>query len=162
MKKPIEWVSQIDGKDYSFSYEKVKGKHVLTANGVPIEVKASFWSMILGFDEGFMLDGKEARLVVESKEPDVVIDGQYVRSGKVYVKRPAWVLVFAVLCILIPIVSLGGAIPAVIGFCGAAGCVSVSKTTLSTPIRVLICTGITVLAWVLLFLLGIGLAMLLG
>jgi len=159
MKKITQWESQIDGRSYSFSHEKIKGKHVLTINGIPTEVKGSFMSSILGFDEGIVIDGKEARLVFEKNKPDVVVNNTYLQSGKVYVKRPAWVLAFAIACVLIPIVSLGGALPAVIGFGGVALCVSVSKSTWSTGIRVALCALITLLAWFAVFLLAIGVSM---
>jgi len=161
MKRKItQWECQIDGRGYAFSHEKVKGKHVLTSNGVPIEIKGGFLSMILGFDETFMLDGKETRLVIEKNVPDVVADGVYTQSGKVYTQRPGWVLVFAILCLLIPIVSLGGAIPAVLGILGIAFCVSVSKSSMSVSARVIVCILITLAAWVLWFLLMVGISML--
>ena len=160
MKKTTEWESQIDGKNYSFSHEKKKGKHLLTINGTPEEIKGGFMSSALGFDEGIKIDGKEARFVFERNQPDVVVDNKYLQSGKAYVKRPAWVLAFAVACILIPVAAIGGAIPAVLGFSGAALCVSVSKAHLPVGVRLLLCALITVSAWGLLFLLGMGAALL--
>src|SRR6187455_417393 len=40
---------------------------------------------------------------------------------------PAWAWVFAVACGIIPVLTLGGAIPAAIGFGGAAGCVGTAR-----------------------------------
>lgn len=158
MKNPIEWISEINGKSYEFSYQRVKGITVLTVNGEPIEIKAGIMSSILGFDEAFMLDGMEARLVIQKKKPDIVLNGTFLQSGKAYVQRPAWVMVFFVICILIPIVSLGGALPALFGLGGAGLCVSVSKTSLSVFIKVILCIGISLLAWFLWFLLIFGIA----
>jgi len=160
MGKTTQWESKIDGKSYAFSHEKVKGRHILTANGLQTEIKGGFISALLGFDEKFTFEGREARLVIEKNKPDVIIDGVYLQSGKNYIKRPAWVLVFAIICILIPIVSLGGALPFVIGFLGATLCVSVSKSSLPTAARVILCLVITVIAWLLWFLLIIGISML--
>lgn len=156
MKKPIEWENQVDGKNYAFSYQKVKGKHVLTINGTPTEIKSGFKSSMLGFDEKFMLDGKEAQLVINNKVPDIAVDGVFLKSGKKYVPSPAWVVVFSILCLLIPIISLGGALPALLGCGGLALCVSVSKTSLPSAVRVILCTLITLLAWVLWFVLIIS------
>ncbi len=62
---------------------------------------------------------------------------------------PAWTWVFVVLCIAIPIVSLGGAIPGAIGAGAAAGCYSVAKNDKSsTGARVALCAAITVGAWI--------------
>ena len=160
MGKATQWESQIDGKSYAFTHEKIKGKHIITANGAQSEIKGGFMSTMLGFDEGFTLDGREARLVIERNKPDVVVGGVYLQSGKQYVKRPAWVLAFAIICILIPIVSLGGALPALLGFAGAAICVSVSKSSLPAAARVALCVVITLLAWILWFVLLVGVSML--
>jgi len=152
MKKKItQWESQIDGEKYEFSHQKVKGRHLLTVNGNLIEIRGSFMSTLLGFDEKFTLDSKEARLVIERNVPDVVVGGIYLQSGKKYIPRPAWVLVFAVMCLLVPVISLGGLIPAVLGFGGTAVCVSVSKTDLPSIAKVIICVIITLAAWLLVF-----------
>jgi len=90
-----EWESQIDEKNYSFTHEKTKGKHVLTVNGDPTVLKASAKSVLLGFDEPFMLDGKEARLVFRGRIPDIVIDGKYLQSGKTYMRAPVWAYIFS-------------------------------------------------------------------
>jgi len=153
-KVPVVWESVIYDKHYTFSYQK-KGR-VFTVNGFPQTLKTDFWSSLSGFDAGFVLDGIDARLVIEKNVPDVVVNNVFAHSGKKYVKRPAWAIVFAILCIAIPIVSLGGALPALIGFGGAAFCISISKSTLSTAVRVLLCTLLTLGAWLLSIVLIIG------
>jgi len=159
MKKPTEWSSEIDGKSYAFSHQIIKGKHTLAVNGVSNTIKAGFVSSVIGFDEKFDLEGKEARLVMVKNEPDIVVDDVFLRSGKNYVQRPAWAMVFIVACILIPIISLGGALPIVLGFGGAGACVAVSKTSLTNIVRIILCIAITILAWVLWFLLILGVSM---
>lgn len=69
---------------------------------------------------------------------------------------PPWAWLFALACIAIPIVSLGGAIPGAIGGGGAAGCVGVARD-INKPIitRILVCIGITAVCWIL-FLLLVG------
>ena len=152
MAKQVRWESTIDGQIYVFVYERIKGKHTITVNGDTTVVNGSFMSIVLGFDEPFMFDGKPARLVLE-KQPDVAYNDIYLQSGKSYIQRPTWVIVFAVLCILIPVFSKGGAIPAVLGFCGAWLCCKVSKMTLSVTSRAVLCVLITIGAWALLFFL---------
>ena len=63
---------------------------------------------------------------------------------------PAWAWVFAVACGIIPVLTLGGAIPGAIGFGGAGGCIAVARDP-SKPVavRVALCVGITALCWVL-------------
>ncbi|MDR2598752.1 MAG: DUF1266 domain-containing protein [Oscillospiraceae bacterium] len=156
MYKTSQWKSRIDGFDYSFSHEKVKRKHILTVNGEPIEIKGGFLSSIIEFDEKFMFYGKEARFVFKKGVPDVAVNGVFLQSGKQYIQRPAWVMVFIVLCGLIPIVALGGVLPVLIGFGGIALCVSISKTSLSTVIKVFLCIVSTIAVWLALLFLIIG------
>lgn len=147
MKIPTEWSAVIDGKGYKFTHQIIKNKHVITINGDTIEVKGSLLSKTLNFDEKITFDGREARFFVDKQTPDIVVDGVCIRSGKKYIARPAWSIVFAVICLLIPVVSLGGAIPFLIGFAGAAICISAARTTLPTAVRVGLCVIITALVW---------------
>ncbi len=150
MSKVFEWTSEIDGQAYDFSYRRVKGKHEITVNGKATTLKSGFVSLVNGFDEGFYLEnGKEARLVLSGKNPDVAVDGVFLRSGKKYIKAPGWSVIFGILCLLIPISTVGGVLPAAIGFGGAFLCMAVSKSQLPTITRLLLCIVITGAAWVL-------------
>src|SRR5262245_7705012 len=61
---------------------------------------------------------------------------------------PVWAWAFAVACGLIPVFTLGGAIPGAIGFGGAAGCVQVARQpTMGIATRLAICAVITVACW---------------
>lgn len=67
---------------------------------------------------------------------------------------PWWGYPFAGLCILLPIVTLGGALPGAIGAGCAYGCIQLSRNAaLQLGTRVAACIGLTMLCWVL----GIGL-----
>lgn len=62
---------------------------------------------------------------------------------------PAWSWIFIGLCILIPFVTLGGAVPAGIGIIGAMSCSSIaSKNKWSLMLRVIICLSVTVVSWI--------------
>lgn len=51
-------------------------------------------------------------------------------------------------CVLIPVIALGGAIPAMLGAAGAWGCTSIARdSTRSARMRVVLCIGLTVLCW---------------
>jgi len=158
MSDPIRWESQIDGKTYVFSYEKLWGKHILTINGTPTVLNDSFMSAILGFDEPFILGDKEARLVLGKGQADIVVDGIHLQSGNPYRKRPTWVVTFFVLCMLIPLVSIGRVAPMLLGIGGVIFCAGVSNTSLSTAQRVFFCTVITGAIWAfyLFFFGGLG------
>ena len=157
-KDPVFWQCTVGGNDYDCSYEQIKKEHVVTINGTPHTVKAGFMSGVFGLDEAFFHDGEQARLVIEKGMPDIVIGGVYAISGKEYRKRPAWAMLFIIVCLAIPVVSLGGALPFVIGIGGAGICIGISKGKLPIVVRVLFCLIITLAAWVVTFLLVLGVA----
>jgi hypothetical protein len=71
-----------------------------------------------------------------------------------------WAWAFAVACGIIPVLTLGGAIPGAIGFGGAGGCIAVGRNDqMSVAARLAACAGITVGCWVLVVLLVGGIAM---
>jgi hypothetical protein len=62
--------------------------------------------------------------------------------------RFAWV--FVVACGLIPVLTIGGLIPAFLGATGAASCIGVArKEAWSVGLRVALCAAITVACWAL-------------
>ena len=63
---------------------------------------------------------------------------------------PAWAWLFVVACVLIPIVSLGGAIPGAVGAGSAFLCVAVARNPgMSVAARLGACCAITAGAWLL-------------
>jgi len=63
---------------------------------------------------------------------------------------PWWGYLFAGACGIIPVLTLGGAIPGAIGVGGAAGCLAIARDPAkSVAIRVGICTGISAVCWAL-------------
>lgn len=66
---------------------------------------------------------------------------------------PAWAWIFMILCILIPIVSMGGAIPGALGVGGAAGCANLAKSKkMKKSMRIISCIELTILCWELWYL----------
>jgi len=73
---------------------------------------------------------------------------------------PPWAWVFVIACGIIPVITLGGAIPGAIGFGGAGGCLAVARNpSLDIAARIGICVAITAACWVGLFALVGGVAM---
>ena len=63
---------------------------------------------------------------------------------------PRWSWIFVVACIVIPVVTLGGALPVLLGLGGAWACVVISRhPTRSTRAKALWATAITALTWAL-------------
>jgi len=64
---------------------------------------------------------------------------------------PQWGYFFAVVCGIIPVVTLGGCVPIFLGFGGASGCLAVSRrASIPTVLRLLVCVAITGFCWLLL------------
>jgi len=149
MAKPIEWESEIYGQMYQFSYQKKKGEHILSINGQ--ELQPHFSAKAVGDYFGmaahnFWFYDKNATLIVSfNGQPDIVIDGVRVRTGKRWVKTPGWTWVF--IGLLVPLLFLGGAIGGMIGAVAAGLVVSVSQKAMSTVARVFICIGVLISAW---------------
>lgn len=61
---------------------------------------------------------------------------------------PKWAWVFMIACALIPVVTLGGGLPALIGFGGVGGTLSVSRLNRwSVALRAAVCALITLACW---------------
>lgn len=64
------------------------------------------------------------------------------------VPLPRWAYAFFALCALIPIVAVGGALPALLGSLGALVCAGVARDeSKTTTMRVAICVAVTLFAW---------------
>lgn len=135
-RKGSKYIVKIDGNDYQ-------------------TFKLGTASSLLGANEDFPItvDGVDYILAVRGNQLRLANEGKYIDSGEEFVPQkpfPKWFFVFAVLNIAIPVISLGGALNALIGFGGAALCATVTNGKIkSTPVKVLLCTLITVAAWIL-------------
>ena len=146
-KEQTKWESDIEGKPYSFLYEKEKGHHVITVNEQLTKIKPSFKSMILGFDEPFAFDGFKARLVVKGKLPDVAVNGILLQSQKPYVMTPWWVMLFGLP--LLALLVAGGAIGGGLGAIGFMICVAISKRKLPSIVKIILCIVVVALFWLI-------------
>jgi hypothetical protein len=95
---------------------------------------------------------------------DLAIDGKSITTGLPLTgiqPMPGWAWAFVVGCALIPLISGGGALPLLVGLGGVTTCISIARdTTKTTAIRLALCSGVTVLAWILFVALAIGIAIL--
>lgn len=65
--------------------------------------------------------------------------------------HPRWMWFFVIACAIIPAVTAGGALPAVLGLGGAAACRAIGKREdWGAAIRVAACSGVTVGCWAML------------
>ncbi|MEZ6242998.1 MAG: hypothetical protein R3B57_08145 [Phycisphaerales bacterium] len=78
-------------------------------------------------------------------------------------KPPAWSWVFIGMCVLIPIVALGGLIPILIGIGGASGVAAVARMEgMALGIRIGLCAGIAGTAWVVFIVFAVLIAMMMA
>ena len=147
MGKITEWESEYEGKTYAFSHEKVNGSHVLKINGEVVIIKPGIKSVWLRLDEPFVFDGKEARLVMENKLPDVAVAGTFLKSGKPYeaLAMPDWLWGFFLL--LLPLVFFGGGAGGICVAAGALVCQKISLMNKPKAARMLLCAAVTSGAW---------------
>jgi hypothetical protein len=118
----------------------------------------------LGSEDSFRLGTHTLTVYVRSNgfsyNYDLGVDGRSVTTGQAAAQPiPGWAWLFVAACMLIPLITLGGAIPAVIGVAGAVGCSSIARDpSKPTAVRAALCSGIVVLCWSLLigFLLMVG------
>ena len=97
--------------------------------------------------------------LLTGKEPVCLTCGAPVRASTAAIPVPGWAYIFAVACAIIPVVTLGGLIPAVVGLGGASACVKVSSSgSIPGALRLLICVGITLGCWLLLAALLVSMA----
>jgi hypothetical protein len=61
---------------------------------------------------------------------------------------PKWAWAFMLACALIPVVTLGGGLPALIGFAGVGATLAISRLgTWSVPLRAGVCAAVTLACW---------------
>ena len=127
-------------------------------NKLVLEEKKSFDT---GSAHSFQINGHTCTVHVQVKgfgfNFDCTIDGRSVETGQEVLPPlplPGWAWIFIVGCGIIPILTLGGAIPGGVGVGGAYFCATLAKdANKDTGTRILMCAGITGLCWVIIFVL---------
>jgi len=155
------WKFKLDGKEYNVLFEVKYNGAFVTINGQKEKLEKGTFERLLNPEYKFTIGGKPATIAPKGgglrAKFDLAIDEKSVSSGEAVKESlpiPIWAWVFAIGCIAIPVVSLGGAIPAGIGFGGAAAVIAYSKNPSVTKTkRLAVCAGITAVAWLLFVLL---------
>ncbi len=64
--------------------------------------------------------------------------------------EPLWTYLFVAACGVLPILTLGGFVPILVGFSGASGCLTIGRWgAMPAPLRFVLCVGITLGCWLL-------------
>ena len=104
---------------------------------------------------------QKARRIVENEITETILEGKYeqmLKNDRIKLVRkitkddlkklPWWTWVFIVLCAVLPVATLGGAMPVLMAILGIILCISISSyPNMTKPLKLLACFGVTALAW---------------
>lgn len=163
-----QWRANIDGAAYDIAFKPGvwTGKHKLIINGETVDLPKKAFAGYTGMDIPVQIGPKEGRFVLVENKADIALDGVFLGSGKPYAPLapiPKWAWIFVALCAAIPVVTMGGAVSAVLGLLGVVFCLRVARSqSMKTGVKALACAGITILTWGTFFLLALYLVSMLG
>lgn len=149
-----------DGKhQIELEHAYISGKRDITVDGTLIKLPPKSAQSFLDFGSNHPFKIGNHCCIVHIRTNgitfsfDLSVDGRSISTGKQVDSSdsvPPWVWPFVIACGIIPIISLGGAVPAMIGSAGACYCYSISQdTSKQATTRVLMCFGVTSICWVL-------------
>ena len=150
------WIVQIEDGTHTVELTKkwFGGKRTIRVDGQIVDEYKPTW-LDTGSDDVFPMGKHEG--IIHSRPNgfttsyDLSIDGISVQTGKATTRlksMPKWAWAFIVACVIIPVITLGGAIPIVIGLSGAVGCAVISRhPTRSNRSKALRMLGVTALSW---------------
>jgi len=160
MAKAVWTIALEDGTHtVELEHSYFSGKRNIRVDGRPLELPAKTASSIVDFgrDQPFKIGNHDCVVHIRTNgltfSYDLSVDGRSVSTGErvsVAGPVPSWAWAFVVACGIIPIISLGGILPAAIGFGGAAGCYAIAKDdSKQVTTRVALCAAVTGLCWAL-------------
>jgi hypothetical protein len=160
MAKKIWIVALEDGQHtIELEHDYISGKRDIRVDGTPIELPPGKASYLFDFGSNHFFKIGIHCCIIHIRTNgitfkfDLSVDGCSISTGKQVdssISVPSWVWAFIFACGIIPIISLGGAIPALIGSGGAAYCYSLSQdTSKKMATRIFMCFGVTAMCWAL-------------
>src|SRR5436190_17401625 len=145
------WQFQLEDGTHAVAIEHspISGKRTIYLDGRVIEQRTKMFDT--GSVHSFPVSGHQCAVQVKTNgltfKYDLIIDGYSLEAGRPVAlpgKMPSWAWGFIVACGAIPVVTLGGALPAMIGVGGVVGCRAASlDTSMAAGTRVAIGVGIT-------------------
>ncbi len=153
------WTIQLEDGTHLIEFDKrwASGKRTIRVDSQIVLESKPAW-IDTGSDDEFRIGNHECAVHVRTNgftgSYDLSVDGHSVQTGRPVAKlqpMPKWVWVFIVACVAVPVVTLGGAIPALLGIGGAWICVVLSRLhTRSTTTKILLAVVTTAVTWALL------------
>lgn len=97
---------------------------------------------------------------MKATDPDNAQNSPWLDKQKTQ-PSPPWAWIFAAICFAIPVISLGGAIPAMIGVGGGLGCLTIARQLKTrTRNRVVLCGAVVAGCWAVFLAFAVGVSML--
>jgi hypothetical protein len=168
--KKLQWNIQLEGVNHTVEMTNgFKGKQIFV-NGENINYQPTKkqFTVFAGVQDEFEYQGHKIMIVTEPSfgkaRQEIAVDGISVETGQpivlpLPVPKWGWIFVFACFCII----CLGGALPAMIGFIGAMACAKISRMgRKGTAFKVLCCLGVTIVCWVAMLIVAVGVAAIRG
>ena len=153
------WTVQLEDGTHTVEMEHnlLSSRRTIRVDGQVVE-QGKFSVVDFGGDYPFPIGERQAVLHMRMNgvwyKYDVSVGGFSVQTGKpVWPMQPMprWSWIFVVACILIPVITLGGLVPILIGAGGAYVCAVIGRSpTRTKPAKIGISVGATVLSWALL------------
>lgn len=113
-----------------------------------------------GIDIPFSTGGRSLRFVSNDRLIGIAENGVFGKTGIEYVPQSKTVFLsylFAVICLLIPVFTLGGSVPSIIGFLGMGACIVLYKTDkLTQKLKIILPAVTSALCWLLAVILFFG------
>lgn len=152
------WTVNVGGQPHTVELKHgyFSGHRELRLDGqpVPLPPRGALSWLDIGGEHPFQIAGRPAAVLIGSNgltfSYDLVVDGRSVTTGN-EVKRtemPGWGWGFVLACAIIPVVTVGGVVPVVIGAGGAIACHRTARDgTRPERSRAMRCAGITAACW---------------
>ena len=158
MAKKIWTVALEDGQHtIELEHGYISGKRKICVDGTPIKLPPESANSFLDFGSNHPFKIGSHCCIIHIRTNgitfsfDLSVDGRSISTGKQVdssTSVPSWVWAFVFACGIIPIISLGGAVPALIGFVGAGYCYSISQdTSKKMTTRIFVCFSATSICW---------------
>jgi hypothetical protein len=156
------WAFELDGRNHTLDLDPGSGgapslRH--NGNFVQLESRKQSSFLVRKTEYAFQIHGQPFSILEQGlgKAPvySLLRNGEHfkgVDQAPEIATVPAWGWAFVGGCLAIPVLTLGGVIPAVLGFGGASACWSMARGSAKQPRKsILTCVAITLLCYFLLF-----------
>jgi len=153
MKEIAKWDIKIKRTNHQIILKRnwFTSQYIVMVDEKEVPFTLTLQDFFKGLDMPLKIKNNEIRLIINGYSKDLVVDGKHLKTGLVYEpigKIPKWTWFFVLLCLALPVMSLGGFIPIMYAIVGIQ---YVIRTSLNpawpTSLKVIACLGATAFIW---------------